>query len=263
VNALRKVASSEASLANPVDLVAGATPEVYETSLRAVLGDPGVDCALAIFAPTIITPSEGFARAITAASADFPGKTVTACVVGLRGLKKGLKELQEKSIPLYRFPESAVRTIARMLKARERRERPEGEVRRFDLDMRRVNAALAPFLPPREHVLLPDAVSKEVLSACGFKFPDEALAAGPDAAAGAARRMGYPVVLKAILEGISHKTDIGGVMLDIETEEELRAKVSLMLENLAGRGIRNKTKGILVQKMVTGGVEVKIGRAHV
>jgi acyl-CoA synthetase (NDP forming) len=259
VKAVREVASTEASLANPIDLVAGATPEVYATSLRAVLSDPGVDGALAIFAPTIITPSEGFARAITAASAGQPGKTVTACVVGLKGLRKGFKELQEHSIPLYRFPESAVRTMARMMRFRQWRERPEGSVRPFALDRARIEAALAPFRAERRAVLLPDAASKEVLAACGFRFPEEALANDAEEALAAARKIGWPVVLKAILEGVSHKTDIGGVMLDVETEEELRAKHAAMMENLAARGLTDRFKGVLVQKFLTGGVEVILG----
>jgi acyl-CoA synthetase (NDP forming) len=258
-SALRKVASSEASLANPVDLVAGATPEVYETSLRALLSDPGVDCALAIFAPTIITPSESFARAITAASAGFPDKTVTACVVGLKGLQKGMQELQEHRIPLYRFPESAVRTLARLMRFRQWRERPEGAVRTFPLDRARIDAALAPFLAEQRPVLLPDAAAKEVLSACGFAFPEEALAKDAEDALAAARRIGWPVVLKAILRGVTHKTDIGGVMLDVETEEELRAKHALILENLAARGLTDRLQGVLVQKFFTGGVEVILG----
>jgi acetyl coenzyme A synthetase (ADP forming)-like protein len=259
VKAIREVASSEAAVHNPVDLVAQATPEAYGTTLRALLDDPGVDCALAIFAPTIVTSAEEFALAITAVSADFHDKAVTACAAGLKGLKQGFKQLQEHSIPAYRFPESAVRALATMARYRKMRERPEGVVKTFPLDMDRISKALAPYPVGDEPVSIPDAASKELLRATGFEFPSEFLSGSAEEAVRSADDMGYPVVLKAILRGISHKSDIGGVFLDVETDDELRARYAQITDNLERLGHADKLQGVLVQQMITGGVEVILG----
>ncbi|MHC4778608.1 MAG: acetate--CoA ligase family protein, partial [Planctomycetota bacterium] len=259
VEAIGDLASTEAALHNPVDLVAQATPDIYGPTLRALLSDPGVDCALAIFAPTIVTSAEEFARAITTVSAEFPKKSVAACAIGLQGLKKGFKELQEHSIPAYRFPESAVTVLAHLSRYRKMKERPEGVVKPFPLDSERIRKALAPYLGSADRVSLPDEVAKEVLAGVGFPFPGEALATSIEEAVAAAGRMGYPVVLKAILDGISHKTDIGGVFLDVESAEELKAKYAQLMENLDRRDCVDHLRGVLVQEMVTGGVEVILG----
>ncbi|MHC4597543.1 MAG: acetate--CoA ligase family protein [Planctomycetota bacterium] len=259
VEAIRSWASTEAAVHNPVDLVAQATPDVYGPTLRAILEDPGVDCALAIFAPTIVTSAEEFARAITAVSVDFPDKPVVACAIGLQGLKTGFKELQEHSIPAYKFPESAVTVLATLARYRTLKERPEGRVIAFPLEHDRIEKALAPYLGGAEPVTLPDEVAKEVLAAVGFPFPAERLAGEEEEAVKAAEEMGYPVVLKAILEGISHKSDIGGVFLDVESEEELRERFGQMMKNLERGGHRDRLRGVLVQQMVTGGVEVILG----
>ncbi|MHC5079936.1 MAG: acetate--CoA ligase family protein, partial [Planctomycetota bacterium] len=209
---LRELASTEAALHNPVDLVAQATPEVYGKTLQAILEDPGVDCAVAIFAPTIITSAEEFAQAITTVSARFPDKAVTACAAGLKGLKKGFEQLQQHSIPAYRFPESAVTVLATMANFRKMQERPEGTVQSFPIDQPRIDEILAPYLEKNTPVSLPDGKAKEVLAACGFQFPHEILSGSVEEAVKAVEGpIAYPVVLKAILEGVSHKSDFGGV----------------------------------------------------
>jgi acyl-CoA synthetase (NDP forming) len=110
-----------------------------------------------------------------------------------------------------------------------------------------------------DSVSLSDEAAKEVLAATGFTFPREFLAGSADDGVQAANDMGYPVVLKAVLEGVSHKSDIGGVHLDVETDEELRGKYGQMMESLERLGHRGKLRGVLVQEMITGGVEVILG----
>jgi acetate---CoA ligase (ADP-forming) len=106
---------------------------------------------------------------------------------------------------------------------------------------------------------LNEAASKAILRAYGFALPDEALAASPDQAVEAARRIGFPVVLKAVAAQLTHKSDAGAVALDLATEAEVRSAYARITENLARHGFSDALDGMLVCRQISGGLELALG----
>jgi acyl-CoA synthetase (NDP forming) len=108
-------------------------------------------------------------------------------------------------------------------------------------------------------VPLNEAVSKDILRAYGFAVPDEALVGSPDEAVEAARRIGYPVVLKAVAAALTHKSDVGAVSLNLATASEVASAYARITKNLALHGFSQKLDGMLVARQVSGGLELALG----
>jgi acetate---CoA ligase (ADP-forming) len=239
----------EAGLGNPVDMLASASAEQYRRCLRLLLEDDNVDAVLVIFIPPIVTGAEQVAKAIVRAAQGFPAKPVLATFLGEEGAPPALIR-----IPSYPFPERAAVALARAASYGEWRREPPGRVPRFS-DVRRegarkvIDAALARgggWLDPRQ--------TESLLSAFGIPAAPIRLARDEKEAVAAARALGYPVVLKAVGPTIVHKTEVGGVRLDLSSDEAVRLAFG-DLEKRLGPAMTEA----LVQKQVPGGVEVIVG----
>jgi acetate---CoA ligase (ADP-forming) len=131
---LRVNLPEEASVRNPVDMIATATPESYRLALEAVLADPNIDAAIAAFVPPLRVRQTDVARAIVAARNAHPEKPMLAVLMGAPGLPEGRADLWAAGVPGYIFPESAARALAAMYRYRKWLERPAGTERSFDVD---------------------------------------------------------------------------------------------------------------------------------
>ncbi len=250
----------EASLANPVDMIASATPQSYRIAVEAVLADPNVDAVVATFVPPLGVRQEDVAEAIVSVAAGQTHKPVVAVLMGREGLPQGLAELNAAGIPGYRFPESGVRALAAMYRHRRWLERPAGEVRAFDVDREQVTDIIAS-AKAEGRAKLSETEVMRVLRAYGIPVAPHAVARTADEAARAAARIGYPVVAKVLSPRIIHKSDVGGVAVGLEDEAELRAAFGRMTTEVPARaGIgADEVEGVLVQAMVGGGKETIIG----
>jgi acetyltransferase len=255
---LGAVLPEDSKVQNPLDLIAGATPELYRDVLDAVLSDPGVDSVLAIFAPTILLGEREFADAICQASSLHENKPVTVCAIGRRGLTRGLSKLRQHSIPTYSFPESAIYALAAMGRFRTISLRREGEIVRLDADREGAEAVLAPRRSAGP-VWLSDSESRALVEAYGFASPATERVGDENDAVTAAERIGYPVVLKAELEGLSHKSDIGAVRVGLDDETAVRTAWKKMNQRLGEKGVADRVRAYVVQEMIEGGVEVILG----
>ena len=206
----------EASLANPVDMIASATPQSYRIAVEAVLADPNVDAVIATFVPPLGVRQEDVAEAIVSVAGGQQQKPVMAVLMGRQGLPQGLAELNAAGIPGYRFPESAARALAAMYRYRRWLERPAGEVRRFDADRGAVAAILAGAKAEGREKLSETEVMR-VLEAYGIPVAPYAVATTADEAVRAAAGIGYPVVAKVLSPRIIHKSDVGGVVVGSRT----------------------------------------------
>ncbi|MDT8437053.1 MAG: acetate--CoA ligase family protein [Gemmatimonadota bacterium] len=254
--ALKRILPLEASVSNPVDMIASATPEQVEKATRILLADEGIDALIASYVPLALE-APLVARAIRA-GAEGSDKPALAVLMSKRGLPQGMAELKDSPIPAYRFPESAARALGAMWKHARWHERPEETVRRFATDddaiRERIVAALA---EGRDRLTMIEGF--EVLAAAGIPVAPWAVARSADDAVAAAEGMGFPVVLKPVSAAILHKTEVGAVRLDLETGDEVReafAAVDALLDD-AGPAARNE--GVLVQKMLKGGRETIVG----
>jgi acetate---CoA ligase (ADP-forming) len=259
---LRENLPEEASVRNPVDMIATATPESYRIALEAVLADPNVDAAIAAFVPPLRVRQQDVARSIVAARHAFPDKPMLAVLMGRAGLPEGRADLRDAGIPGYIFPEAAARALAGMYRYRRWLERPAGAVMEYDVRREEVTAiieraraggadAAADFLE-RDDVLA-------ILDAYGIPTVRSIAAADADAAAAAARELGLPVVLKIDSPDVVHKTDVGGVVLDIRSEDEVRTAFNVMVTRVGEQVPGAQIDGVIVEQFVRGGRETIIG----
>jgi acetyl coenzyme A synthetase (ADP forming)-like protein len=272
VEALRAFLAPQASTRNPVDMIASANPENYVRSLRLLLDDPNLDAVLVIFVPPLLTLSLEVAKAIvraTAAAADaskargVPPKPVLTCFMGLRGVPEGLRSLQENQIPSYVFPESAAIGLSHAVRYGKWLAEPEGTIVRFD-DVRAARGAAAIDAARNRGEkgsavwLRPEEV-REVLAAYGIATPAWKLAATADETARFADEIGFPVAIKLVSDTITHKTEVGGVVLDVRNEVEAWDAFTRIEERMRDLRRHGEMAGVSVQKMVPEGVEAIVG----
>ncbi len=247
-----------ASVRNPVDMIASATPEQFELCTRALLQCDAIDALIVLFVPPITTDAEAVGHAIGAGAAGID-KPVISCFMGRHGVPAALSQLQAAHIPSYAFPESAVRVLARAARYGEWLARPPGlPVHPKGLDLAKACAAVeAGSARASQGWLAPDDVAK-VLGAIGIRLPEARLAKNAGEAAGIARQMGFPVVLKLVADGVTHKTDVGGVKVDLRNESDVFGAWEAISASMERHGLGPMTGG-LVQEMVDGGVETIVG----
>jgi acetyltransferase len=261
LTALREAFPEEASVRNPVDMIASANPDSYRVALRAILADPNVDAVIAAFVPPLTVSQPEVARAIVDVHQELPEKPLLAVLMGRAGLPEGRAQLQEAGIPAYIFPESAARALAAMNRYREWLERPTGTVARFDVD-HDAAAAIIERAATGDGGRLSELDALALFSAYGISTVQSRVARSADEAVAVAEEVGFPVVLKINSEEIGHKTDVGGVVIDVRTEDEVRAAFTEMMESVATAAPAADVDGILVQQFVKGGRETIVGVTH-
>lgn len=258
VERLKPLFPEEASLRNPVDMIATARPSTYRGALEAVLCDDGVDAAIAIFVPPLGVRQPDVAEAIVAAARTCTTKPVLAVLMGREGLPQGRAELEALGIPAYTFPESAARALAALNRYREWLERPVLEVTPLPVD-HDAAAAILDGARREGRRRLTEVESLELLAAYGIPVAPARLAHSADEAVRLAAEFGFPVVMKVSSPAIVHKTDVGGVALGIGNVQDARAAYDRLVEAAAKAAPDAEVYGILVQKQLEGGREMIAG----
>jgi acyl-CoA synthetase (NDP forming) len=251
-----------ASAANPVDMIAAADAAQYRRVIGALLNSDEIDALAVIHIPVGFTDPTAVAAAIHGAvsdarSAGAAEKTVVACVmsepVGRTFLVAG-----DRRIPSYPFPETAGRALARAVEYAEHRARPAGTVPEFaDIDAEAARAACRRCVQAGGGWLSVEEC-RAVLRAIGLPYVGRFVRTA-DAAAAAARGVGFPAALKLASETIIHKTEVGGVRLNLADEPAVRAAFDDMRTRLAAQGRADRMQGAIVQPMIGDGIEVMVG----
>ena len=251
IERLRPLFPAEASLRNPLDMIASATPHGYSASLDAILGDPGIDSAVAIFTPPLGVRTPDVAEAIGGVAARHPEKPVLAVLMGREGLPEAKSELSRAGVPSYIFPESAARALGALARYGEIVERPPREMpalreerSRAEPIVRRAIAGGASRLSEIEAL--------DLVRAYGIRTVESVLAADAEAAERSAEAIGYPVVLKIVSPQLSHKSDVGGVRVGLADARAVHAAHDEMLAAVASRAPDARIAGVLVQRMASG-----------
>jgi acetyl coenzyme A synthetase (ADP forming)-like protein len=255
---LKPLFPEEASIRNPLDMIASATPAHYRTALDAVLNDPNVDSALAVFVPPLGVRQEDVAESIVTVAATHVQKPVLAVLMGREGLPQGRAELHKAGIPAYVFPESAARGLAALRRQREWTARPVGAPPVIQVDRDRAARALAESCADGSGKL-GELEALELLAAYGIPVAATRLATSPDEAARVAAEMGFPVVLKAVSPELVHKTDVGGVRVGLMSPVEVATAGAEMVDAVRRALPHADVTGLLVQRMVNGGRETIVG----
>jgi acetyltransferase len=254
---LVRILSPSAAVANPVDMTADAGPEQFAQALRILLHASRTDGVLVIATPTGTMTGQGVAQAILDAGRTRP-KALTACLFGLTDLSETVGFLEAGGVPTFTFPEEAVQGLGSLARYRAWRTRPRTQVRKFPVDLRAARAVIARARRSGASVL-PEYASRELLEAFGIPFAPVRRVRNADEAVVAAKDVGFPVVLKVASPDISHKTEVGGVLLHLENANEVRDALGRMTATLRTRAPRARIEGFEVEAEISGGKEVLIG----
>jgi acetyl coenzyme A synthetase (ADP forming)-like protein len=249
-----------ASVANPVDVLGDALGDRYERAIRLVLDDPNVDGLIVIVTPQAMTEIEQTAHAVgrMAQGADKP---VLGCFMGEARIEAGVEVLWQYGVPNYPFPERAAAALAAMSAYRRERQRPVFEVEPCEVCRPPVRE-LFDRVRAEGRVSIGDLEAWTVLDAYGFNVPQSRLAKTPEEAVEIAEEIGYPVVIKVASPDILHKTDVGGVKVNLRSAGDVRDAFDLIMYR-AGRYMPDaRIWGCQVQQMVPGGREVLLGMSR-
>jgi acyl-CoA synthetase (NDP forming) len=259
--ALRAFVAADASVRNPIDLVAGASADQYERALGVVLADADVDAVLAIFVPPLVTKASDVARAIATAARNAGEKPVVACFLGREGMPDELRaDGAHRTVPSFAFPEAAARALGRVSDFAAWRREPAGEIPEFDdLDIDRARKLIADRLATAaaDGLWLDADDANELVRTFGVRVADARLVGDAEQAALAADELGYPVVLKAGSPDLVHKSDVGGVVLGLTDADAVRGAFRDM-ETRLGPAMG----GAIVQATIEAGVETIVGVTH-
>jgi acetyltransferase len=254
---LKKALPPAASVLNPVDLLGDATTDRYKSALEVVATDPNVGTLIVILTPQFSTQIDDVARAV--ASATNPSQIpVLACFMGEASVRNAVKILTDYRVPNYVTPERAVDALAVMVHQRLWQEEPALPYEVLDLDTQQV---VETFERVRREgrAKIGDAEARTILEAYRIPVPAAKLCKTAEEAVAFADEIGYPVVMKIASPDILHKTDIGGVRLNVRTAVDVRDSFDLITFRATRYMPDAEIWGCLVQQQVHGGREVIIG----
>ncbi len=254
---LRERLLPEASVANPVDLLPAANADDYQFTLEQILQDNGVDAVIVISVPPISADAIKVARRISTVAGQSD-KTVLGCFMGVKGLATAAEELQKQTMPAFAFPESAARALAAMVRYAKWKERKTERFPAFAVQ-REIVAEIIKAAQKSGRAQLVDGEAFQMLAAYGIPAVRYQICRHLDEVLTAAQQLGYPVALKISSPEVIHKSDIGGVQLNLRNESDLglafhKLTIQLQTHNIPPEKIR-----YLAQRMISGGREVLLG----
>jgi acetyl coenzyme A synthetase (ADP forming)-like protein len=257
VDALRGVLPAAAALYNPVDVLGDAPAERYAAALRVLTADPNVRSLLVVLTPQAPTQTVETARAVVE-SAKSSEITTLACFMGAETVSEASTLLAEGGVPSYRFPERAVASLGAMERFREQRSRPVRIAVEVDADRETVRARIDSARAARRTFITEESAAL-IARSYGIATPNGGLARDLEAAKALAAEVGYPVAVKIASPDILHKSDIGGIRLDIADEAQLSTAYEQVIGAARDRMRDADVWGVTVQAMAPKGREIIVG----
>lgn len=252
------------SVANPVDMIASAGPDEYERTVETVLRAGETDALIILYTP--VDPSgaravlDAVGRGIVAArAAGATGKPILACLMA--GDTLGRLAFNGEQIPVYEFPENAARALGKVVSYAKWRETPLGSPWTFpDVSAAAARAVCQSVVAARGQDWLNDEEMRRVLAAFGVALAPTAFARTPELAVESAEAMGFPVVAKLVSSAVTHKSDLGGVLLNLDDGDAVRSAFATLRASADAHHV--PFDGVSIQPMMSGGVETMIGVVH-
>ncbi len=257
IESIAPLLPKNASLYNPVDIIGDATSERYEVVLNKAVDDPNVDGIIVILTPQAMIDVENTAEIIINKS-KASDKPIIASFMGEMRVRESIEEFKSNSIPNFSYPETAVRAFKRLYDyntwKHAEEDNPPSVKGGFDAVKDTINSLLQ-----AGRYEAGEDIAMAILSRYGFTFPERALTRSAKEAAAVSERIGFPVVMKVSSPDILHKTDVGGVKLNINSEdaaEDAFIEITSNARRLMPDALIN---GVMVYEMIKGGKEVIIG----
>jgi len=242
---------------NPVDIVGDADFNRFENVLNEVLQHKNVGSVISMCTPSATLNYDKLAEVIVKMSKKYK-KTMLASLMGLDEGITNREILAAGDIPYYTYAEGSIRALNAMLSFVDWVKAPDGTVTEFEVDKDKVSSVLDKVKSEGRTNLLEDE-GREILDAYGFPLPNSAIAATEDEAVDAANKIGYPIVMKIASPQIVHKSDAGGVKVNLTNDDEVRNGFKTIMENAKKYDSNAVIKGVLIVEMVKGGKEMIIG----
>jgi acetyltransferase len=260
---LDKILPSAWSYNNPVDIIGDAPVERYVKALSILLNDPQSDAVLLIHAPTAIVPSEQIAEAIVTVMKETK-RNVLTCWLGSQAVEKARNIFAMADIPTYGTPEEAVHAFLNLVRYHHNQiqlmETPPSISQQLTPNRSIARQVVENALASRQY-MLSEPQAKEILAAYSIPVVATQVARTPEKAKEMAEQLGFPVALKILSPDISHKSDVGGVALNLETPEMIQAEAERILRRLQQLRPKARPEGFTIQEMVRrpGAHELLIG----
>jgi len=242
---------------NPVDIVGDADFNRFENVLNEVLQHKNVGSVISMCTPSATLDYDKLAEVIVKMSKKYK-KTMLASLMGLDEGITNREILAAGDIPYYTYAEGSIRALKAMLRFVDWTKVPDGNVTEFKVDMNKARAIFDKVKSEGRTNLLEDE-GREILDAYGFPLPESSVAATEDEAVDVANKIGYPIVMKISSPQIVHKSDAGGVKVNLTNDDEVRDGFKAIMENAKKYDSNAEIKGVLIVEMVKGGKEMIIG----
>ncbi|HCB11080.1 MAG TPA: GNAT family acetyltransferase [Cyanobacteria bacterium UBA11991] len=256
---LRSFLPSAASVKNPIDMIASAPIEHYKQTLETVIADDNVDMIICIYLPFLGLKDIDVAQALMEIKAEHPEKPVVGVFMTKSEFFNKLSDMKV-NIPFFMYAEEAAEGLARLNQQRLWIERPEGKIPQYKVDKSKAAKIIASALKDnREQLTTRESI--DVLDAYGIRVCKSGFATTEDQAVSIADSIGYPVVMKMTSKTTSHKTDVGGVRVNIQSADQLRAEYKDLISKLKEKGLLDGLEGVIIQEMVKGNREMVCGVA--
>lgn len=269
IERLGRVLPATWSHGNPVDIIGDAPGERYAAALGALFADHGIDAFLILNCPTALAVPEEAARAVIDTAATAPqdmlsGRNIFTAWLGEHSAAAARRLFSAARIPTYDSPEAAVSGFLHRVRYQHNRvllmETPPARPDPFEPDVEAVRTIIANALRCSKSWLDAEEATA-VLAAYGIRQPLAQNAVDAEEAAAAAAMIGFPVALKIRSPDITHKTDIGGVALDVSDEAQVRQQTAALLARVRAAQPQARIDGVIVQQMVRrpGAIELLVG----
>lgn len=253
---LRQHLNPSAQVSNPVDMLGGAEPPEYELAVKAALADSQIDVVLPLLVPQSLVSPAGVAQAIVTASQGSQ-KTVLACIMGDESVGEARLILQGNNIPMYVYPE----TMGSVLHAMSWYKTWKQAIRETPQPLTGIDKETAAKLIKGvgKATSLGEAETRPLLQAYGIPIVRGAKAANSTEAAAVAKKLGFPVVMKIVSPDILHKSDVGGIRLNLISESQVTAEYDSLIHEVKQRCPKAHLEGVLLERMAPRGQEVIVG----
>ena len=252
---LAEMLNPSAQVANPVDMLGGADADEFDHCFKVLGDDPDIDIFLPMLVPQSLVDPADIARVI-AKNAKKTDKTILACMVGERSLAEAREILHANAVPMTAHPEVPGKVLSAMQSYQTWRHQAESET--FELTSVDRQAA-AQRLKQTESSALGEAETRPIMADYGFNLVAGGFARDEKEGLAIAEDIGYPVALKIVSPQILHKSDFGGIALNLGSPKALQTAMQNMIEKITTDAPEAEIRGFLVQKMASKGMEVIVG----
>ncbi len=253
------VMPSFGSAKNPIDLTGGASPEEYDQALVAALRNENIDAVACLGCQTGSFDADRFAKIAEERYAQYrPVKPIVFSLFGGEEVERSIAKLNEKGIPVFADVYEMTAFLGALYRDYRNKSVPSAEPARVDIDIASIDAAVARARADGRHFLLAQE-AQEVMRAAAIVIPQSRIAHSPDEAVRYAEEIGYPVVMKVVSKDIIHKSDAGGVALELVDRREVLDAYEAIMRNCRNYKADALIEGIQVDEMIQSGVETIVG----